>query len=430
MSYFTKERRQSSRKVLFSKRTRRRNKQRILRFLLVLSFVSITWVYVIVTFGVFFYHGGQIEVVHSDQKERVPPGTGTDPAAAGRKKAAFASPLLIFTANRANYLKETLEDIVKYIPHDCSIGCPVVISQDGTNDSVSDVIDEYETKLRAISVPLIHLRHTSALRGRGGSATNAYQALAVHYGWALRQILNRKDFVPERVIILEEDLHIAPDFFSYFSAVAPLLDQDPTLLAASAFNDNGFDGKVKDTARLLRSDFFPGLGWMMTSAVAKELLDKWPSGYWDDWLREPDQRRDRQILRPEVSRTFHFGTQGGASKNQFGSNLSKVRLDADVVDWLSLDLSYLEPDHYREEYYGTIRHSKEVHSAGEALDVSKSENVRISYKSLNDFRKLAGAIELMTDEKAGIPRTSYQGIVETRPHGEHFIFLVPAALKF
>jgi hypothetical protein len=34
----------------------------------------------------------------------------------------------------------------------------------------------------------------------------------------------------KRVIILEEDLQIAPDFFSFFAGVAPLLDTDPTLL--------------------------------------------------------------------------------------------------------------------------------------------------------------------------------------------------------
>jgi alpha-1,3-mannosyl-glycoprotein beta-1,2-N-acetylglucosaminyltransferase len=62
---------------------------------------------------------------------------------------------------------------------------------------------------------------------------------------------------------LEEDLQIAPDFFEYFTAIAPLLDSDDTLLAASAWNDNGIKGMVKDKEALYRSDFFPGLGWMM-----------------------------------------------------------------------------------------------------------------------------------------------------------------------
>ena len=36
--------------------------------------------------------------------------------------------------------------------------------------------------------------------------------------------------LPRRVIILEEDLEIAPDFFEYFAALSPMLDSDPSLL--------------------------------------------------------------------------------------------------------------------------------------------------------------------------------------------------------
>jgi hypothetical protein len=34
---------------------------------------------------------------------------------------------------------------------------------------------------------------------------------------------------------------------------------------------------------LYRTDIFPGLGWMTTAAVGKELFQKWPDVYWDDW---------------------------------------------------------------------------------------------------------------------------------------------------
>ena len=36
--------------------------------------------------------------------------------------------------------------------------------------------------------------------------------------------------VAQRVIILEEDLQIAPDFFEFFAAVTPFIDTDDTLL--------------------------------------------------------------------------------------------------------------------------------------------------------------------------------------------------------
>ncbi len=34
-------------------------------------------------------------------------------------------------------------------------------------------------------------------------------------------------------------MDLAPDFFSYFEALAPLLDRDPTLMCISSWNDHG-----------------------------------------------------------------------------------------------------------------------------------------------------------------------------------------------
>ncbi len=93
--------------------------------------------------------------------------------------------------------------------------------------------------------------------------------------------------------------------------------QHQTLMAVSAFNDNGIpsmiriieDEKKSDTAtatagarNVLRSDFFGGLGWMMPRYLWEEVKPpKWPDGFWDDWLREPSQQKGRECLRPEVS---------------------------------------------------------------------------------------------------------------------------------
>lgn len=64
---------------------------------------------------------------------------------------------------------------------------------------------------------------------------------------------------------------------------------------------------LQDNKALFRSDFFPGLGWMLPRRVWEELSPAWPDAYWDDWLRDPQRRRDRQFIRPEVCRTYHFG---------------------------------------------------------------------------------------------------------------------------
>ena len=66
-------------------------------------------------------------------------------------------------------------------------------------------------------------------------------------------------------------MELAPDFFGYFTATAPLLDADDSLLCASSWNDHGQAALVRDATRLLRTDFFPGLGWMLTARLWDEL---------------------------------------------------------------------------------------------------------------------------------------------------------------
>ncbi len=262
-------------------------------------------------------------------------------------------------------------------------------------------------------------------------AAYAYRALAHHYGWALTQVFNGLDRslpIPDRVIILEEDIHTSPDFFSYMKATSRLLDKDDTLFVVSAYNDNGH--MAQDPYRILRSDFFPGLGWMMTRRLWNDELEaKWPRSYWDDWMREPAQRKKRHILRPEVSRTFHFGEKGGSSHNQFGSILSRVKRNEENIDWCKQDLSYLQEQLFDKNYGKLIASSMVVTSVKQAEVSLKKGNTRLEYNSLNEFESLAIGLDIMQDEKASIPRTAYKGVVEIRPYGEHFLFLTPPAAK-
>lgn len=102
-----------------------------------------------------------------------------------------------------------------------------------------------------------------------------YYKIARHYGWALNTTFG-VGF--EFVIIVEDDLNVAPDFFEYFLGTHKLLKQDPSLWCVSAWNDNG-KAAVVDALQpelLYRTDFFPGLGWMLTRDLWAELSVKWP----------------------------------------------------------------------------------------------------------------------------------------------------------
>ena len=45
-----------------------------------------------------------------------------------------------------------------------------------------------------------------------------------------------------------------------------------------------------------------------------ELEAKWPKPSdfwdWDLWMRQPEQRKGRECIIPDISRTFHFGAKG------------------------------------------------------------------------------------------------------------------------
>lgn len=114
------------------------------------------------------------------------------------------------------------------------------------------------------------------------------------------------------IFILPDDLDIAPDFYEYFLGTFPLLRVDKSLWCISAWNDNGKEGLTDDSNPhlLYRSDFFPGLGWMMSKELWDELGPKWPRSFWDDWIRNPEQRNNRACIRPELPRTRTFGKVG------------------------------------------------------------------------------------------------------------------------
>jgi alpha-1,3-mannosyl-glycoprotein beta-1,2-N-acetylglucosaminyltransferase len=216
-----------------------------------------------------------------------------------------------------------------------------------------------------------------------------------------------------RVIILEEDLQIAPDFYEYFGSLKTMLDNDSSLLCISAFNDNGFINSVKDNKFLYRSDFFPGLGWMLTKKLWDEYSLIWPKAYWDDWLREPERRKGRHIIRPEVSRTYHYGRKG-VSNSEFGSFLDNIKLNSEYIKFSNIDLSYLQLDNWDSTYINAVKNSPIV-----TIDNFNNnyKEVRILYSRLeggtDSFVHIAHWAGVMDNIKAGVPRTAYKGVVST-----------------
>ena len=408
-----------------TRRRRRRQRRHVTKAMIIMMGMVLAWVIGICIF--FLRYSGLVSIPTQPSSNMKSTGGIIHRSDNG----SYESPLLIFTCRRPKYLSTTLENVFASISDACAFGCPIIISEDGNHKEIEDVVVSYTKKFEEKGIPLIHIHHERGLQLKG----NAYEALSKHYGWALSEVfdgraysLNEGDkqqhILPQRVIILEEDIKVAPDFFSFMESTSSLLDNDPTLYAVSAFNDNGHL-ENGDPRRLLRSDFFPGLGWMMNRDLWKnELESKWPNAYWDDWLREVAQRKDRQVIRPEVSRTYHFGTKGGASGNQFGSILGRVELNENAVQWDMEDLTYLDNSKYQNQYMELVMKSKLIHSLDHIQKSFPGSNVRMEYENFAHFSVLANQLGIMEDEKALVPRTAYRGIVEARL-GSNLLFLIP-----
>ncbi|XP_008794450.1 alpha-1,3-mannosyl-glycoprotein 2-beta-N-acetylglucosaminyltransferase-like isoform X9 [Phoenix dactylifera] len=254
--------------------------------------------------------------------------------------------VVIMACNRPDYLQRTIQSVLKYQTSVAS-KFPLFVSQDGTNRDVKNMALSFKQLTY-----LQHLDFTPVHTERPGELI-AYYKIARHYKWALDELFIKHNF--SRVIILEDDMEIAPDFFDYFEATASILENDKTIMAVSSWNDNGQVQFVHDPKTLYRSDFFPGLGWMLSKSIWDELSPKWPKAYWDDWIRLKEIHRERQFIHPEVCRTYNFGEHGSSMGQYFKKYLEPIKLNDVHVDWKTMDLSYLTEDGIpRTAYKGVV----------------------------------------------------------------------------
>lgn len=176
-------------------------------------------------------------------------------------------PILVFACNRVSVAK-CLDNLLDYRPNVHQF--PIIVSLDCADAATRTVIESY-ADVQLIRQPdqsdIAVLPKEKKFKG--------YYKIARHYGWALNETFRRGY---ELVVVVEDDLNVAPDFYEYFLGTHELLQQDRSLWCVSAWNDNGKAGVIDETAGelLYRTDFFPGLGWMLTRELWAELAVKWP----------------------------------------------------------------------------------------------------------------------------------------------------------
>ncbi|XP_076347188.1 protein O-linked-mannose beta-1,2-N-acetylglucosaminyltransferase 1-like [Tachypleus tridentatus] len=203
-------------------------------------------------------------------------------------------PVVIIASNRPHYLYRMLRSL---------------LSAQGANaEMVTVFIDGY------FEEPL-EVTRLFGLRGIQHTPIGQKNArISQHYKASLTASFN---LFPDAkyAIIIEEDLDVSPDFFSYFSQTLGILDEDNTVYCVSAWNDQGYEHTSQDPSLLYRVETMPGLGWILKRSLYKDELEPhWPTPEklwdWDMWMRLPEIRKGRECVVPDISRTYHFGSSG------------------------------------------------------------------------------------------------------------------------
>ena len=313
-------------------------------------------------------------------------------------------PILMVACNRPAAVSRSLDTLLKYRPSAKLF--PIIVSQDCAHGPTSDVIKSYGDKVTLVKQPdQSHIE----LPADGKPQFQGYYKVSRHYKFALGHVFDVLKY--NHAIIVEDDLDVSPDFFSYFSVLRALLDKDPTIWCVSAWNDNGKAQLIDKTKSelLYRSDFFPGLGWMLKRELWEELKPKWPRSFWDDWMREPQQRKDRVCIRPEISRTYTFGDAGVSMGQYWSEHLQYIVLNHNPVDFSKVNISYLQQSEYDLVFVERV-HSLPSVSSYEVQNSQHGE-VQVTYGNKEDFESFSKHFGLMSDTKAGVPRMAYKGIV-------------------
>jgi len=151
------------------------------------------------------------------------------------------------------------------------------------------------------------------------SAYKGEPGIARHMRAAFNRAFKTEEF--EYIIFVENDLVVSSDFFEYMERTGTLLSPahpaSAGIFCVSGWNDQGYRELKLDESKMLRSEFYPGLGVLFHKSFwLNKMENEWPMwlariwGY-DHWVRyESKILRGLDCLLPEVSRTHHIATHG------------------------------------------------------------------------------------------------------------------------
>lgn len=250
-------------------------------------------------------------------------------------------PVIVMASNRPQYLfrmLKTLRGVQGLIPS------MVTVFIDGFLDEPASVARMFGLRVE---------QHASV------SSKNS--RICQHYKTSISQTF---DQFPDanNVVILEEDLDVSVDILSYFKQLLPVMEKDESVYCISAWNDQGYEYTSHDPSMTYRIETMPGLGWLLSRKLYKgELEAKWPGPDvfwdWDMWMRSPGQRKGRECIIPDISRTYHFGAKG-LNVNPAMNDAYFKRHAFNLHPSVKMNPEVMYKDKYEEEIHRLISQAK------------------------------------------------------------------------
>ena len=338
-------------------------------------------------------------------------------------------PIIMIAYNRPYYMKQSLRSLLNVRGVEKK---NIEVIQDDKNKDVAQVAIDFGIKLKQ------HVQNRTTY----GPDPDPGIFIAQHYAYALRYAFEKNTDAPA-IIIVEDDLLYSPDFLEYLEYNSVILEDDESTFLLSAWNDNGQKNLIRDPYRLHRTEYFPGLGWLLPRKLYENELQKtWPFYHWDHWLRDPVIHKGRDCIYPEVSRTYHIGEYGTFMNESLHSSLfknigyntnSKIRWSMksfSSVPSLQIENKPIKPywrvfqSIYESYHFDFITTSIPLINMDSIEKLKQTTPVygthyMIRYTLSDSFEPISNYFGIWPDSR----RSSYKGIHDFYYHGHHLMLI-------
>ena len=330
-------------------------------------------------------------------------------------------PVVIISRDRGPYLQQTLSSLFRapgINPQN------VIVFQDGYSSEIFTVVQQFGLRLVRFPKASSKLLNIANSKEADFITTNYRRMFDVIWGVNPKKCLFAdKDFI----IVLEDDLIVAPDIFDYFEQLIPVLRSDKSLFAASVWNANTHSSSLPhDPTVVYRTESFPGRGWVLSQDSWRDVLEPaWPKCChgisWDVELRKVLKRRGLDCLYPEVPRAHVKSVK------------SKDHIHAEGVHHELTALGRLDKLSYRTLISDLLSQAEVVdHSADPCKDgfIPGGDKLLALYyfqRDASDMDQVAALVACLWD--GGPVSGLFEGVLRTSFHGNQ-VLLVGSCSEF